>query len=44
MKIAMVKLWCISSRYNNATNIISEIKMVNVDQENKLNNFIAENI
>ena len=35
MKISMGKVSGISSRYNDATNSIAEIKRVNVDQENK---------
>ena len=44
MKIAMGKVSCIPSIYNDATNRISEIKRVNVDQENKLKFFIAEKV
>ena len=42
MKIAMEKVPGISSRYNDATNSVAEIKRVNVDQENKLKNAVTE--
>ena len=44
MNISMGKVSCISSRYNDATNRISDIKRVNVDQENKFKNFISEKV
>ena len=41
MKIAIEKVSGISSRYNDATNSIAEIKRVNVYQENKLKNAVT---
>ena len=42
INIAMEKVSGISSRYNDATNSIAEMKRVNIYQENKLKNAVTE--